>query len=98
MQIDTSKLTANWKTTASGFLFLLMALQHSVNFDPAGHLAMTQKDWFTVLIGLFAAFVGYISKDAGEQRAIPPGGSEPEMMPSHETPNDPNATPVVDPK
>lgn len=68
MQIDTDKIKAaalaNWKTTAVGFGVLAISALQAVKFDAAGNLAMTQRDWFTVAIGIIAALVGAAQKDA----------------------------------
>lgn len=63
MTIDTSKLSANWKSTAVGFCVLLVSAIHSVHFDASGHLAMTARDWFSVAAGVIGAGVGTAMED-----------------------------------
>ncbi len=88
-----TQLKANWKTTTIGLLFLLLSISNAVKFDLSGHLAMTQKDWFTVLLGLAAAAIGYIQQDAGTTMVRTPQG-EVEEAPSHEIPDDPANQPL----
>lgn len=54
----------HWKTTVLGLCFLAIALKGSIHFNAAGHLAMTQQDWFIAAIGLAGAATGAASKDA----------------------------------
>jgi len=61
MQIDTSKIS---KTTLLGLLLLLITAMNSVKFDMAGHLCMTQKDWFMVAGAVVYATVAKLQKDA----------------------------------
>jgi hypothetical protein len=88
-----AKLKANWKTTAIGLLILLMSAAHSINFDASGRLAMTQKDWVTILLGLLAAVVGYLQTDAGATTVRTPQGDV-ETAASHEIPDDPANQPL----
>ena len=64
MTIDTSRLTKNWKSTAVGLCVLGVGAIHSIHFDAAGHLAMTARDWFSVLAGVLGAVVGIATVDA----------------------------------
>lgn len=64
MTIDTSKFTANWKSSAVGLCVLAVSAIHSIHFDAAGHLAMTARDWFSVLAGALGAGVGVVMEDA----------------------------------
>jgi uncharacterized membrane protein YdcZ (DUF606 family) len=64
MTIDTSKLTANWKSSAVGLCVLAVSAIHSIHFDSAGHFAMTARDWFSVLAGVLGASVGVVMADA----------------------------------
>ena len=99
MEIDTTKVTqaavsrvfGNWKTTCAGFVLLAVTVIQGVKFDAAGHLDMTEKDWFGIALGLIGAYIGSIQHDAGKQDAQLPGG-ELAAVDSHEVPNDPNAT------
>ena len=97
-QIDTDELTAslkaNWKTSAVGLAILIIGVSASVHFDASGHLAMTQKDWFTVFIALLAGVVSVTQKDAGKISAVTPSG-EVEAVDSHEGPDDPANEPLV---
>jgi hypothetical protein len=61
MTIDTSKIS---KTTVIGAATGLVVALKSVQFDAAGHLAMTAKDWFSLGIGAVIAWVGYLQCDA----------------------------------
>jgi len=58
------KNVTHWKTTAMGALVLLIAASNSVKFDVVGRLEMTQKDWFTLCVGLAGAVLGALQKDA----------------------------------
>ena len=61
MQIDTSKIS---KTTVMGWLVFLVTASQSVKFNAAGSVAMTQKDWFLLAVGVVAAMVGHAQTDA----------------------------------
>ncbi|QMV19679.1 hypothetical protein GOB94_14005 [Granulicella sp. 5B5] len=64
MVIDMNEIHCSPKTTLLGLgLFLSMANQ-SVKFDVAGHLAMTQRDWFGFVVAVGLGLVGLFSKDA----------------------------------
>ena len=95
-QIDTAQVTAhlkaNWKTSAVGLAVLILGVSASVHFDSSGHLAMTQKDWFTAFIALLAGAVGISQKDAGKMSALTPSG-EVAAVDSHEEPDDPANVP-----
>lgn len=87
----------NWrhlKTTSMGLVICAIAVKGSIHFDAAGHLLMTARDWFEAGCGFIAAGIGLSQQDAGKQEAVVPGKAEPELVDSHETPNDPTATPV----
>jgi hypothetical protein len=58
------KNVTHWKTTSIGLLMLVIAYSSSVKFDVAGHLAMTEKDWFVLGVGIVGALVGAAQKDA----------------------------------
>jgi len=88
MQIDTSKIS---KTTVNGVLQLAIVSIIAYLALPAGVKAPV------IALAVLKAIVCYLQKDAGEQEAIPQGGGPAVMMASHETPNDPNAKPVVKP-
>lgn len=100
----------NWKTSLAGFLsFVLTTLTTISGFFVASDVVTSGPSvssihvhtWVLVGINLATAlcrvWIGMLQKDAGQTPAIPPAGGPVEMVPSHETPNDPNATPVVKP-
>jgi len=90
----------NWKTSVSGLLTFVMVTCGSV----ASYLAVVGKTPVTtdilgactLISGLCHVWVGLISVDAGQ--VVIPGATPGAPMiaaPSHETPNDPTAKPVV---
>ena len=93
-RIDTANLKANWKTSAVGLGVFIIGLSQGVRFDAAGHLAMTQKDWFTIFIATLVGIIGLTQKDAGKVSATTPSGEE-EAVDSHESPDDPANVPLV---
>jgi hypothetical protein len=48
----------SWRSTLLGLMVLALSSAKSIQFDAAGHLAMTQRDWFTLSCGFLAAYVG----------------------------------------
>jgi hypothetical protein len=100
--IDTTKVTqqavsrvfGNWKTTTAGVGFFAFTVLQGVKFDAVGHLAMTQRDWFGIGLGLLGAFIGSVQRDAGTQQAELPSG-EVADVPSYENPDNPAAKPIV---
>ena len=89
--MNTLKLSfvKDWRTTANGLLSATIAVIVAVMVLPPG-----QRKVVYVLAGL-RALVGFVQQDAGKQLAIPYGGKTPEIMDSHEQPNQPGATPVL---
>ena len=87
-------ILTSWKSTAVGFAVLLGVGMNAVHFDAVGHLAMTTQNWFALAGGVIAAGVAMMQQDAGVTLAQKPGQDSPEAVRSHETPNDPAATPV----
>lgn len=73
MVIDTEKIAGavkqnrvlgHWRSSALGCAVLVVAALQSIQFDVAGHLSMTAKDWNALAVGLLAAIVGAGAKDA----------------------------------
>jgi hypothetical protein len=89
MSIDTSKLLANWRTTLNGLLSAAIAVIVAVFALPAG-----LKVPVYVLAGL-RALVGFLQHDAGVTVATTPSNPTPHAEESHETPDDPSATPAA---
>ena len=61
-------------------------------------LSPAAKAWVLSIGGTFTAaipVIGHFQKDAGEMLADVPGQASPEVVPSHETPDDPNAKPII---
>ena len=107
MQGDTIfRIMKDWKSTAAGVLsFLITTLTVisavlSGNDLSAGGGISTLHTPVRIVIGvnitlaLCRAWVGIITKDAGQTPALPPGASQPVLVPSHEVPDDPNAIPT----
>jgi hypothetical protein len=46
------------------------------------------------IIAILRALVDFTKQDAGVTSAIVPGSPTPQLVPSHEVPDDPNATPT----
>ena len=90
-RLDVRQVAQSPKSTVVGLCVLALAAERGVHFDPAGHLAMPARNWFEVGCGVLTAVVSGLSQDAGRVRAVPPGASVPEMVPSHEVPDEPNA-------
>lgn len=94
-KMDWSHVTQSPKSTVVGLCVLALAATRGVRFDAAGHLAMTARDWFGVGCGVLTAVVGGVSQDAGQVKARVPGTSEPQMVSSHEEPDQTDAVPVA---
>ena len=47
-----------------------------------------------VILAVLRGIVDFTKQDAGKQLALVPGKSDPELVPSHETPDDPAAVAV----
>lgn len=88
MQIDTAKLTKNWKTTANGLLSAAALVVIAEMAVPTG-----AKPLVYVLAGL-RVLVGLVQTDAGSTEAVLPGSAAAQIVPSHEIPDDPKAVPV----
>lgn len=83
----------DWKSSTIGLSVLMTAIVGSVHFDAAGHLLMTQKDWFGLFVGCIAAIVGMLQKDAGTETVQNAQGKI-VSEPSHEVPDNPSSTVV----
>lgn len=94
--VDFSHVTQSPKSTVVGLCVLALAASRGVHFDSAGHLAMTARDWFAVLSGVLTALVSGVSQDAGRVKAVVPGATEAQMVPSHESPDQADAVPVAE--
>ncbi len=94
-QGSLAHITQSPKSTVIGLCVLALAAERGVHFDAAGHLAMTARDWFDVGCGLLTAAVSGLSQDAGRVKALAPGSAEPQMVPSHEEPDQVGAVPVA---
>lgn len=97
------KLPANWKTTASSILTVLIALLSPVAAIAAllpaeSHIPLWAKVSLGAATGIVSAAkiaLGTIQKDAGTVDAIPAGGTAPEPMASTEIPLQAGATVVT---
>ena len=96
LRTDLAQITESPKSTVVGLCILALAAERGVHFDAAGHLAMSARDWFQVLCGVLTALVSGLSHDAGRVKALLPGTPEPQMVPSHEKPDQPEAVPVTE--
>lgn len=76
------------KSTISGVCGLIISITLSVLLLPPKASAPL------VLIAVCRGIVDFTKQDAGKQLAKVPGKAEPELVPSHETPDDPEAVPV----
>jgi hypothetical protein len=101
---------SHWKTTANGVLFFLISTLSfvqtflgvsdvtqpgaSVSFHSI-HAATWVVTAVNLALGLCRVWIGLLQQDAGSQLAYVPGKSEPEVVDSHENPNNPRAVPVV---
>ena len=106
------KFLAHWKTTANGILaFLITTLTILSGFLGTGdltqagngsigsiHVSTWVATGITVALALCRAWIGLLQQDAGSQLAKVPGAPEAAVVPSHETPDDPNAVVVVQKK
>jgi hypothetical protein len=100
------KLPANWKTTASSILTVLIALLSpvaaiAVLLPADSHIPLWAKIVLSASTGVVSAgkiAIGMIQKDAGEVTAIPAQGGAPVTMPSTEVPLQPGATVVTEDK
>lgn len=79
MTIDTSKLSL---TTINGYLSAALAFGAALApFYPRFAAA------FLAITGALKIAIGTLQKDAGQEKAIPPGGGDAVMVPSHEVPD-----------
>lgn len=89
-------LANNWKSTAAGILSFgiatlttLLAYQIPMAILNPGQTKMYL--YFTiignVILALFRAWIGLITQDAGTTLATVPGSPTPQVVPSHEIPN-----------
>lgn len=85
-------LGPHWKTSLQGILSTIIALSGSAAF--VGQLNPKAAATLMTMGGLAKAALGVFQKDAGQQEAYVPGKGI-ETVASHESPNDPNAIPVV---
>jgi len=88
----------NWKTTASGILSFLMITGTFVS----GYFALNQSPTALKISGiatfvssLAKVYIGALLTDAGKTPVVLPGSPVVQMAASHETPDNPAATPVV---
>lgn len=90
----------NWKTTASGICsFAVITCGYITGYlalhPTPGSLGLKVFTIATFTSGLAKVYILAISTDAGKTPALVPGSPVVQMVPSHEEPNDPAATPVV---
>jgi hypothetical protein len=85
-------LLANWKSSVIGLCVCVLAVTRSLQYDVAGHLMMTARDWVGVVAGVVAAVMGMLMTDAGQTLVHVPGGGV-ALEASHEVPDN-GATPV----
>jgi hypothetical protein len=87
----------NWKTTVAGLLSAFVGTIGPVT----AYLATTNNPKATEVCGALTCagavariWIGLIQNDAGTTLAVVPGSPSPQLVPSHETPDNPAATPV----
>jgi hypothetical protein len=98
----------HWKTTVNGILaFLITTLTvfsgflGTIDVTSSGpsvssiHVSTWVSVGVTLALALCRAWVGLLQQDAGQTPAIPAGGGPVTLVPSHEIPNDPKATPIL---
>lgn len=94
----------HWKTTAAGILSffittltLLTGYLGSTDLNNTGSIHTPAKVvfGFNIALALCRAWVGMLQKDAGTTLANVPGQPAPMAEPSHETPDNPKAKPVI---
>jgi hypothetical protein len=87
--IDTSKILSNPKSTAVGACGLVIAVTMAwMALPPKASIPVT-------VIAIARALIQFFSDDAGKTLAKLPGSTSPQLVDSHETPDDPQAVPVV---
>ena len=87
-------ILTNWRTSLSGFLSFIIATGATLTALAPPWLNPKWSGAITVASGLAKAYVGLISKDAGQVVAKVPGQGV-QVVDSHETPDDPNAKPIA---
>jgi hypothetical protein len=84
----------HWKSSASGILVLVITTCGVLLANPLTNTGKSAAI-LALISALATAYVGIISKDAGTQEAIPPGGGPAVAVPSHEVPDQPGAKAIV---
>src|ERR1700749_4757458 len=99
----------SWKSSLSGFLSFMgltlgvitSGLAPLAALNPSSALARYSAIGTaisTIMCGLGKAWVGLLIQDKGTELATMPNSSEPVVVPAHEMPDDPAATPVAEKK
>jgi hypothetical protein len=82
----------HWKSTTQGILMLVVVTCGVLLANPTTSTGKVGA-YLALASALATAYIGLISKDSGVEVASVAGGP-PKAVASHETPDDPGATPV----
>jgi hypothetical protein len=92
-RISMNNALLHWKSTFSGLLTIGLIITSSLLATPE---VITKKHaaWLLVIQSVAKGWIALIQQDAGKTIATLPGNPEPKVVPSHEVPDNPAATPV----
>jgi hypothetical protein len=93
----TTKALKHWKSSASNLLTLGLVTCGALLSVP-GVISQKHAAVLMAVQGIAKGWIGLIQEDAGVVEAKVPGESGTQMVPAHEVPNDPAATPVSETK
>lgn len=89
-------MTLNYsQTSLEGYLSLTITICLALMASGSPLIGPHAMQIITLILAVLNAINRHFQTDAGKTVALVPGSDTPEVVPSHETPNDPSATPVV---
>lgn len=95
MKLSLPHLASNWKSTVSSILTATLATSAAFLAPPLNTLVSAKVIlWIGAAQIIGKIWIGLLTQDAGTTLAILPGDSKPEVVPSHEVPDEPAATVV----
>lgn len=92
-------LGKDWKSTASAYLTVALTVggfvtSYLATIPTPSHWQVELSGGLTTAVTIMKLIVGHMTVDSGSTLAVVPGDVKPEVVPSHEIPDNPAATPV----
>lgn len=90
---------ANWKSTASAYLTVAFTIggfvtSYLATIPHPTPWEIQLSGGLTTAVAIMKLIVGHMTQDKGNELAVVPGNATPVVVPSHEVPDNPAATPV----